>query len=71
MFNLKQSMDWKELLCVASWHIWKLRNIAVFEHKMIKPFSAYDSFYVDYVTTNHLLQGSDEEGGNYLDPSSL
>lgn len=37
--------------------IWRARNRAVFDLKMMKSFSIYNSFYVDWVATNLILQG--------------
>lgn len=43
-FNLSQDTDWKMIYCVAMWHICISRNNTVFEQKMKKPFSVYNSF---------------------------
>lgn len=59
-YNLKQSGDWKMIFYIAIWHIWKSRNQAVFKQKMVKTFSVYNVFYVDYITTNKILQGKDK-----------
>lgn len=58
-FNLNQSEKWKAIFCIAIWHIWKSSQ-AVVKQKMVKQFSVYSAFYVDYITTNKILQGKDK-----------
>ncbi|XP_056692258.1 uncharacterized protein [Spinacia oleracea] len=63
-YNLSLSTAWKVVFIMAVWHIWKARNRAVFELKMIKPFSVYNAFYVDYRETNSMVQT--KVAGNWL-----
>lgn len=58
---------WRMVFTVAIWHIWRARNRAVFDHKMIKAFSVFNAFYVDYMDTKMLLQG--KGAGNFLQRS--
>ncbi|XP_021852892.1 uncharacterized protein [Spinacia oleracea] len=66
-YNLSLSMDWKVVFIVAIWHIWKARNREVFDLKMIKPFSVYNTFYVNYMDTNTIMQA--KAAGNWLQKS--
>lgn len=61
VFNLKQWYAWSIIFCVALRHLWKARNRAVFDHKMLKSFSVYNTFYVDLIATNKSLQGKGKE----------
>ncbi|XP_021848876.2 uncharacterized protein [Spinacia oleracea] len=63
-YNLSLSRSWRMVFIVAVWHIWKARNRAVFELKMIKPFSVYNAFYVDYRENILMMQG--KGAGNWL-----
>lgn len=56
-YNLLMNMDWKVVFSVAIRHIWRARNRVVFALKMTKPFLVFNAFFVDYVTTNNILQG--------------
>ncbi|XP_056692196.1 uncharacterized protein [Spinacia oleracea] len=58
-FNLSCSMRWKVLFSVAIWHIWISRNNAIFNLQMKHCFSLYNSFFVDWKSTNFILQGKD------------
>lgn len=61
IFNLSQDKDWKVLFCVAMWPICISRNNAVFEQKLKKSFSVYNSFYVDYISTKKIMQGQETQ----------
>ncbi|XP_056697560.1 uncharacterized protein [Spinacia oleracea] len=58
-FNLSCSMDWKVIFAVGIWHIWISRNSTVFEFKMKNCFSLYNNFFVDWKSTNFILQGKE------------
>ncbi|KAL2928976.1 hypothetical protein RDABS01_034387 [Bienertia sinuspersici] len=41
---------------VGCWHIWIMRNKAVFDEKMLHPSSVFNRFYTDYCLTNVTFQ---------------
>ncbi|KAL2940927.1 hypothetical protein RDABS01_029277 [Bienertia sinuspersici] len=55
-FNMKQSDLWRTTFAVGCWHIWIMRNKAVFDGKMLHPSFVFNRFYVDYCLTNVTFQ---------------
>ncbi|XP_056698546.1 uncharacterized protein [Spinacia oleracea] len=67
-FNLHNSASWKVIFIVAIWHIWISRNKAVFDLKMKSAFSLYNSFFIDWNSTNLALQGKSTDIKTNLPP---
>ncbi|XP_056685750.1 uncharacterized protein [Spinacia oleracea] len=65
IFNLNNSMKWKNIFITAVWQIWLSRNRAVFYLKMKSALSLYNAFYVDWSFANICSQGK-ELGANQV-----
>lgn len=68
-YNLSQAHNWKSLFSIAIWHIWIARNKVVFDLKMTKPFSIYNTLFMDHSSTSHILQGKGKEVSNGSKPT--
>ncbi|KAL2928100.1 hypothetical protein RDABS01_006903 [Bienertia sinuspersici] len=57
-FNLSvtKNENWRSVFAIAIWHIWKMRNKAVFDGAMQNSTTIFNQFLSDYYASNKYLQ---------------